>query len=263
MPKNDSYKPRAGIQCHFLDDCQYTPCWGLVAFGSSGIYTCEGHRGVDAEGVGVYRLEPPKPPPAPEPEPEVLPGEYLPEPGSEKPMAVPTQVPWGDLSHPMLRGLHACVAECLRLCGQGYYDYKDSYPETFQPVLEQLYLEAWDELADRHLPALTVDGGVYPFVGADLASKAEMEMLRQTTPLSEWTTLQWAPFPEDITNLDLSGVPDAVVQVIYGCGAEVVDFSMLGNGTRQVVTAIWQQAESELDKREVEAPFLLDLKLDS
>ena len=90
MPKNDSYKPRAGIQCHFLDDCQYTPCWGLVAFGSSGIYTCEGHRGVDAEGVGVYRLEPPKPPPAPEPEPEVLPGEYLPEPGSEKPMAVPT-----------------------------------------------------------------------------------------------------------------------------------------------------------------------------
>jgi hypothetical protein len=54
---------------------------------------------------------------------------------------------------------------------------------------------------------------------------------------------------------------DEEVRVLYALGAEVADFSFLGNGVRNYVEAVWIHFREELDRRKIDAEFFCDLEI--
>jgi len=66
------------------------------------------------------------------------------------------------------------------------------------------------------------------------------------------------PFDEDTLAMDLSLLDDRDLMVLYGCATQVVDYSCLERGARQVGEHIWHETEAELKRRGIKPEFLMD-----
>jgi len=69
---------------------------------------------------------------------------------------------------------------------------------------------------------------------------------------------------KDIVNnlhtINIHELADDQVLILYALGAEVADFSCLGNGIRDYVETLWLEMEKELNRRGVDKKFLCDLE---
>lgn len=67
-----------------------------------------------------------------------------------------------------------------------------------------------------------------------------------------------SPFDEETLALDLSLLSNDDLMVLYGCAAQVVDYSCLERGARQVCMSVWDDTEKELKRRGLRPEFLMD-----
>lgn len=254
--EHESYRARAGVHCHFLGVDIEEPCWGEVRYSPINKYLCVGHRAtVNGEYLLPLDLRPPLPEPPPKPEIERDPppddicmGDLL---DGEQ------SIPWKDMSNEMVQVVHACVAENVRLVGvsdgKWYLD-----PKPIMKILCRLFREGRAQHRLRGLIPLG-GGSCYPYVGAGLITREQLEAKVGHVPITneEWRN----PWPEEVEALDLSGASDEVVRVLYGVGAEVIDFSMLGLGVRQLASVLYDKALLEHRRRDLTLAFLFDLEL--
>jgi hypothetical protein len=157
------------------------------------------------------------------------------------------------LSNPLLRVLRASLLESKRLATHKSW-YTDS-PGVLA-ALEPLLQEVEREVAHRELEGLPGDFR-YPHVAGHLMSDEEM-IRRGIVPIIGRRAQFWR---DDEKVLDLTGWETVAVRVLYGSSAEVIDFSFLGRGTREMLFVLWNKAEAELNRRGTPVEFLRDMNL--
>lgn len=64
----------------------------------------------------------------------------------------------------------------------------------------------------------------------------------------------------NLETIGLWSLDDDTVLLLYAIGAEVADFSCLGEGVRDYVESLWITMKDELKRRNVEPEFLCDLE---
>lgn len=98
------------------------------------------------------------------------------------------------------------------------------------------------------------------------------EQERKNRKLNESSIYNSIPFPSHFFGgrrepLDLPSFPEGLVSdqltdeevlVLYALGAEISDFSCLGNGIRRYVQSVWINFQTELKKRKIEPEFFCD-----
>jgi hypothetical protein len=153
----------------------------------------------------------------------------------------------------MLKGIYICFAEAQRLAPR-FYKHLSEHLTQARALAEGELQERCSELPE----AEAANKGFYPFGGANLMPEKEFRRRHGKWGIIKAEALR-EPFTEEETRLDLSGFDDGLLALTYGVAAEVVDFSMLGYGTRQVSMKLWSEAKEELDKRGLPALFCYDL----
>lgn len=144
---------------------------------------------------------------------------------------------WAALSEPMVKGLFSFL-------GEGFME-RDGDAQV-QAAIKELALPAIAEVARRSLdwPAEAYDLVLAPpYEGVYLLDRDEY----------------YGHFTADELALDLTRFLPQPLQIMFGCAAQVVDYSHLDRGTRQVAGHVFGTAEAELERRGIEPESLFDL----
>jgi hypothetical protein len=70
----------------------------------------------------------------------------------------------------------------------------------------------------------------------------------------------YRPFADRDLAFDLTVLSNRELILWYGCAAQVVDYSMLEQGTRQVVSHLWHILEAECERRGLDLVYLFDME---
>ena len=150
---------------------------------------------------------------------------------------------WQGISDPLLKFIFSMFGEGLR-CG-----WIGPPSSKWGPILVEAALPAIAEVIRRHLE--------FP-VGA-----YELRLVPEDcdgVPLCS-LSIGWNPEPLNAQDLviDLSVLSDVYLQLWHGCAGQVMDYSCLERGTRQVVTVLYDKTRVELERRGLECLCLFDL----
>lgn len=146
---------------------------------------------------------------------------------------------WQKLSEQVLQAVFSMIGEGLRV--------GDAKP-PIRFLLEEMGAEAIAEVSRRKLP--------WPVGYYQLQLAPEWE--GGTIHLGHRDDPYYNPFAEDVLAIDLSLLSMEQVQALYGCAAQVVDYSCLERGARQVGEAIYHAAYAFLKEKGETPRFLFD-----
>ena len=144
---------------------------------------------------------------------------------------------WANLSDVMLLAITSMFEAC----------YPDSYHKV--TVTQDLYRVRADLLWECEQRQLTYPKGYYDL---ELAPK-------WTGTIDSRNPAYHSPLSEEQLTIDLSTLSDRDLQLLYGCSAEVVDYSCLERGARQLCMSLWSATEKAVVSRGLELLFLFDL----
>jgi hypothetical protein len=249
---DESYCPRkmgAGVQI----DCEKlgTPletCWGEVTMTSSG-YRCRGHRSPK-----LYLTKPV----APTPE-EIEQRKKTAEEAKAKRKAAWEACRWfrpllddlplapdpfyAGLSNPVLSAVFSMIGEGLSA---------SDTRAVAAGVIRAMGRHVAAEVAHRGLP--------WPLGYYDLKLATEWD-----GPIGSPSLVPGyhTPFTDVELALDLSLLSDDHLHALYGCAAQVEDYSCLERGARQVADHVYQETNREGQKRGLRLLFLMDWGTDA
>jgi len=253
----ESYEPRnvgggSVIDCEKLG-IQYEACWGVVTMTPCG-YRCRGHHS-----PSVYIVEPT---PLSTEEVKRRIEEHQKETAARKAVekaewearrwfrAIENNLPetiepfWAKLSNPMLCALFSMVGEGLMI-GWG--------TDGAVRILWQLGPQVAAEVKRR---GLDWPPGYYSI---QLAPEWKEPGIYIGVPSPSPSPFPYhTPFTDEELALDLALLSDAHLHALYGCASQVVDYSSLERGARQVCMDVYTRTRKALDSRGINPEFLMD-----
>ena len=249
----DTYKNRIGRDCTQISN-KSEACLGTVRGSRQGM-TCEGHRG-----GGPYRS-----PEDVEREQLVLRERSLKmaeevaqaakaraiadearrwfRPHIESAKVVPSSSWWSAMPDHLLKMVFSML-------GEGVGGIWDSRDQPLKARVEACGLPAIAEILRRKM---AWPEGAYQLALAPKKGKI-------STMLPKLRGGRQATFSAEDLHLDLSPIDDDTLLIWHGCAAQVVDYSALDWGTRQVSNFLYDATQAELHTRGIQPQFLLDIE---
>jgi len=150
--------------------------------------------------------------------------------------------------HPFFQGLSdVTLAAVFSMIGEGV-TVGDATDRAKEPLWAMAHL-AVREVMDRKVD--------WPVGYYNLTLAPEWDPMRPIH-LGNRDHAYYNPFDADTLTMDLTLLADDHLMVLYGAGAQVVDYSCLERGARQVGEHVWLAASEELKRRGLEPVFLME-----
>lgn len=142
-----------------------------------------------------------------------------------------------NLTDKMLQVVLAVLVECSWRMSKVDIKFKSAFERLFEGALGEMQL--------RELPRADCESDLVPRL-VRLGSQQYAEERKLLV--------------KDLESYDPSVFDDDELTLMYAIGAEIADFSMLGQGVRTLNEAIWLDSEKEMKRRKLEPTFLCDLE---
>ena len=262
MTASKSYSPRTFPghpgDCILISESE--PCWGRVTYCRfRGALACEGHQKV------MYVPEPLK-----SKDPAAWTAKVLAE-AKERIILKEQQealkeVEWqnrGDTLAKEGQGPHPCWSKLsdvmllgtTSMLGAGAQDRLSK--DSVRKDACRMYADAMWECEQRQL---TYPRGYYEI---KLATRQKVVYEPEHDPANwglDCDDTEVVDIPEEQMDIDLTVLTDRELTILYGCAGQVVDYSGLERGARQVCMLVWYDTEKLMKTRGLRREFLFDLE---